>query len=103
MAVHLSKKPLKERFPEVLKTPRESLPVHYKIEKDGYEYVPYKKEGDKWKNFLYVGPHGWNEIIKFSTFDKAKNYIKDACTYFSVTGNHELIETNEEGHIIIDD
>jgi hypothetical protein len=102
MAVSLSKRPLKERFPEVLKTPRESLPVHYKIEKEGYDYVPYKKEGGKWKSFSYVSG-GWTFEVKFKDFEKAKEYIKDACTYFSVSRDHELIEVNESGHIIIDD
>jgi hypothetical protein len=53
MAVSLSKRPLKERFPEVLKTPRESLPIHYKIEKEGFKYIPYRKEGRKEMETFY--------------------------------------------------
>lgn len=101
MGISLSKRPIEERFPEVLKQPRKSLPVRYKIEKEGFKFVPYRKNGKLWKYFTYY-KNGWNEKVEFPSFNEAKKYISDALTYFSVSKDHELIEVDENGHIIVD-
>ncbi len=99
MGISLSKKPIKDRFPEVLKTPRQSLPIKYLIEKEGFIYVAYKKNSaGSWYSFK----NKYGIRIEFDSFKKAKDYIKDAQTYFSVSRDHELIEVDENGHIIVD-